>query len=97
MNRIALNHPHRAPNPGAAEIEGVDAMGPTNAMTVDVEDYFQVSAFEGHVSRDDWDRVPQRVEGRVDRILQLFATAGCAGPSLPWDGWPSAIRRWSGA
>ena len=43
-----------------------------NAMTVDVEDYFQVSAFEGHIRREDWDRLPCRVEANVDRILGLF-------------------------
>ncbi len=43
-----------------------------NAMTVDVEDYFQVSAFEKHISRDDWDRIPCRVEANTHRILELF-------------------------
>ena len=43
-----------------------------NAMTVDVEDYFQVSAFEGVVNRDDWDRLPCRVEQNTDHILELF-------------------------
>ncbi len=44
-----------------------------NAMTVDVEDYFQVSAFASHVSRDAWEGTPSRVEANVDRILALFA------------------------
>jgi polysaccharide deacetylase family protein (PEP-CTERM system associated) len=44
-----------------------------NAMTVDVEDYFQVSAFERHISRSDWDRLPCRVERNTERILSLFA------------------------
>lgn len=44
-----------------------------NAMTVDVEDYFQVSAFEGVVQRGDWDKIPCRVEANVERILALFA------------------------
>jgi polysaccharide deacetylase family protein (PEP-CTERM system associated) len=43
-----------------------------NAMSVDVEDYFQVSAFERHISRADWDRLPRRVEANVHRILGLF-------------------------
>ncbi|EED33961.1 polysaccharide deacetylase [gamma proteobacterium NOR5-3] len=43
-----------------------------NAMTVDVEDYFQVSAFEQNVPKADWNAIPLRVEGNVDRILQLF-------------------------
>lgn len=44
----------------------------TNAMTVDVEDYFQVSAFENHISRSQWDELPCRVEYNTERILQIF-------------------------
>ena len=44
-----------------------------NAMTVDVEDYFQVSAFEKHISRDDWDDLPCRVDINTQKILDLFA------------------------
>ena len=47
-----------------------------NALTVDVEDYFQVSAFEPHIARSDWERLPCRVERNVDRLLALFADAG---------------------
>lgn len=43
-----------------------------NAMTVDVEDYFQVSAFEKYVDRGTWDAQDCRVERNVDRILALF-------------------------
>ena len=43
-----------------------------NAMSVDVEDYFQVSAFAPYVSRDSWESTPLRVEANVDRILALF-------------------------
>ncbi|WP_229427555.1 XrtA system polysaccharide deacetylase [Methylomonas fluvii] len=42
-------------------------------MTVDVEDYFQVSAFEAKIQRDQWDRLPHRVEQNTQRILDLFA------------------------
>ncbi len=48
------------------------ALEMTNAMTVDVEDYFQVSAFAKHVRRDDWDDYPCRVERNVSLILELF-------------------------
>jgi polysaccharide deacetylase family protein (PEP-CTERM system associated) len=41
-------------------------------MSVDVEDYFQVGAFEHTISRDDWERWPCRVEANVERILALF-------------------------
>jgi len=44
-----------------------------NALTIDVEDYFQVSAFERHIARDDWERLPRRVEANIDRILELLA------------------------
>lgn len=40
-----------------------------NALTIDVEDYFQVSAFAPHIPRADWDRRECRVERNVDRIL----------------------------
>jgi polysaccharide deacetylase family protein (PEP-CTERM system associated) len=45
----------------------------TNAMTVDVEDYFQVAAFERCIAREDWPRWPVRVEVNTRRILEIFA------------------------
>jgi polysaccharide deacetylase family protein (PEP-CTERM system associated) len=47
-----------------------------NAMTVDVEDYFQVSAFESVVSRDRWGDYESRVAANTDRLLALFAEFG---------------------
>ncbi len=47
-----------------------------NAMTVDVEDWFQVQAFAGTIPRDDWDSLPRRVEANTERFLQMFADAG---------------------
>ena len=44
-----------------------------NALTVDVEDYFQVSAMAPHIARDSWDAQPCRVERNVQRLLALFA------------------------
>ncbi|MBC7800273.1 MAG: polysaccharide deacetylase family protein, partial [Gemmatimonadaceae bacterium] len=41
-----------------------------NAMTVDVEDYFQVQAFAGVIDPATWDSIPRRVEANMDRILQ---------------------------
>lgn len=43
-----------------------------NAMTVDVEDYFQVSAFAAHIPRESWETIPCRVEKNIDRILTLL-------------------------
>lgn len=48
-------------------------MAITNAMTVDVEDYFQVSAFEQVIERSDWEKLDCRIPRNVDRILSLFA------------------------
>ena len=50
-----------------------------NAMTVDVEDYYHVSAFEKQFSRKDWDKLPQRVERNTYRLLDLFDAHGCKG------------------
>lgn len=43
-----------------------------NAMTLDVEDYFQVSAFEKYIDRSEWDSLACRVENNTDRLLDLF-------------------------
>lgn len=43
-----------------------------NAMTIDVEDYFQVSAFAPHISRESWDSMPCRIERNIERILALL-------------------------
>ena len=43
-----------------------------NAMTIDVEDYFQVSAFAPHIARDSWADRECRVEANVDRILGIL-------------------------
>ena len=52
---------------------------PPLALSVDVEDYFQVQAFAGRVSREDWPRFPPRVERNVDRLLDLFDESGAKG------------------
>ncbi|MGO9112640.1 MAG: XrtA system polysaccharide deacetylase [Thermoguttaceae bacterium] len=43
-----------------------------NAFTVDVEDYYQVSAFEKHVRRDQWDQWESRVVANTQRLLHLL-------------------------
>jgi len=43
-----------------------------NAMSVDVEDYFQVSAFDGVVSRGNWDQYESRVVANTRRLLDLL-------------------------
>lgn len=57
-----------------------------NAMTVDVEEYFQVSAFAGHIEPDDWPDLPSRIEENMDRLLALFEEKGarCTFFTLGW-------------
>jgi polysaccharide deacetylase family protein (PEP-CTERM system associated) len=45
---------------------------PPFALSVDVEDYFQVQAFAARISREEWPGFPSRVERNVDRLLDLF-------------------------
>ncbi len=69
----------------------------TNAMTVDVEDYFQVQAFASVIDRAGWDTMPCRIEANMDRILQQFDRAGVTATffTLGWiaDRYPSVVRR----
>jgi polysaccharide deacetylase family protein (PEP-CTERM system associated) len=81
----------RSPSPATAPVRV------TNAMTVDVEDYFQVQAFAHRVDRADWDGFPRRVEGNVDRILDQFDRAGINATffTLGWiaERHPAMVRR----
>ena len=58
----------------------------THHFTVDVEEYFQVSAFESRVSRDQWDGLESRVRPSVERVLQLLSehNAGATFFVLGW-------------
>ncbi|MDQ3189319.1 MAG: DUF3473 domain-containing protein [Pseudomonadota bacterium] len=47
-----------------------------NAMTIDVEDYFQVSAFAPHIERSAWDTTPCRIERNIERVLELLDQRG---------------------
>jgi len=68
-----------------------------NAMTVDVEDYFQVSAFEQHIPRSRWELLPCRIEQNMARILALFDEAGIKATFfiLGWvaERYPALVRR----
>lgn len=70
---------------------------PRNAMTIDVEDYFQVSAFAPYIARGDWDSRECRVERNVDRILGLLAEQGTQATffTLGWvaERYPQLVRR----
>jgi len=68
-----------------------------NVMTVDVEDYFHVSAFDAVVSRASWDRYESRVAKNTDALLDIFESAGVRGTFfvLGWvaSRFPALVRR----
>ncbi|MFZ6673046.1 XrtA system polysaccharide deacetylase [Undibacterium sp. Xuan67W] len=68
-----------------------------NAMTIDVEDYFQVSAFAPHISRDSWTNLPCRVERNIDCILALLSASQVKATffTLGWiaERYPALVKR----
>jgi polysaccharide deacetylase family protein (PEP-CTERM system associated) len=69
----------------------------TNALTIDVEDYFQVSAFAPYIARADWEQRECRVERNVDRILALLDEHDTEATffTLGWiaERYPQLVRR----
>ena len=69
----------------------------TNALTIDVEDYFQVSAMAPYIRRDEWDQRDCRVERNVDRILALLDQHATNATffTLGWvaERYPQLVRR----
>lgn len=69
----------------------------TNALTIDVEDYFQVSALAPHFPRSRWDSVPCRVERNVELILEMLdgRNASATFFTLGWiaERYPGLVRR----
>ena len=68
-----------------------------NAMTVDVEDYFQVSAFEPYIAKAQWETLPHRVEVNTHKILDLFKEKNVKATffTLGWvaERYPDLIKR----
>lgn len=68
-----------------------------NALSVDVEDWFQVGAFEKTIDRADWDGLAHRVERNTDAVLALFADASVSATffTLGWvaERYPALMRR----
>lgn len=68
-----------------------------NALTVDVEDYFQVSAFAPYIQRQDWGERDCRVERNVDAILSILDEAGARATffTLGWiaERYPEVVRK----
>jgi polysaccharide deacetylase family protein (PEP-CTERM system associated) len=70
---------------------------PINGMSVDVEDWFQVGAFETVIDKQDWPSLAQRVERNCDAILAMFDETGIRATFFTL-GWvaqrhPALIRR----
>ena len=68
-----------------------------NALTIDVEDYFQVSALAPHIPRSDWERIPCRIERNIECILALLQENEAKGTffTLGWvaERFPGLVRR----
>ena len=68
-----------------------------NALSVDVEDWFQVGAFEKVIDKGDWPRLESRVARNTDAVLDLFARAGVKATffTLGWvaERAPAQMRR----
>jgi polysaccharide deacetylase family protein (PEP-CTERM system associated) len=68
-----------------------------NGLSVDVEDWFQVGAFETVIDKADWPTLPSRVERNTDAVLALFAESGVKATffTLGWvaERCPALIRR----
>jgi polysaccharide deacetylase family protein (PEP-CTERM system associated) len=69
----------------------------TNALTIDVEDYFQVSAFAPYIPRDQWESRDCRVERNVERILHMLDNHATKATffTLGWiaERYPHLVRR----
>jgi polysaccharide deacetylase family protein (PEP-CTERM system associated) len=85
--------PTAAPEAVRPRVDGIIR----SAMSVDVEDYFQVQALASTISRDDWDSLPSRVELNTNRVLDLFGEHGVRATffTLGWiaERHPQLVRR----
>ena len=81
---------------------GATSRRTVNAMTIDVEDYFHVSVFDGVVPRHQWDSLESRVSANTDRILEIFEERDVRATFfiLGWvaERFPDLVRRiaWAG-
>jgi len=78
----------------------VNARQPINGLSVDVEAWFQVGAFEDVIDRDSWDSLDDRIERNCDAILRMFAEAQVKATFFTL-GWvarrhPALLRRIAG-
>ena len=87
-----------APDASAEAVRPAVPQGPAaHLFSVDVEEYFQVNAFEGHAPRERWPEYPSRLDAGVDAILALLARHSATGTFFTL-GWiarhhPRTVRR----
>lgn len=89
--------PNRVRQTAGEPCEIENKMPIINGLSVDIEDWFQVGAFEHCIDRDDWPKLESRVERNSDAVLALFERAGVKGTffTLGWvaERAPALIRR----
>jgi polysaccharide deacetylase family protein (PEP-CTERM system associated) len=80
-----------------ARRDGLAGRAIRNAMTIDVEDYFQVSAFAPFIDRDSWPSRECRVEANIERILAMLEAGNVKATffTLGWiaERYPAMVRR----
>lgn len=68
-----------------------------NALTIDLEDYFHVSAFRRNIAPSEWSSLPSRIERNTALLLDLLDAAGCRATffTLGWvaENFPKVVRR----
>ena len=76
---------------------GATQVGPVHAMSIDVEEHFQVWALRHHYGRDAWPGLPSRVEANTERLLELMDATGTRATffTLGWvaERHPALVRR----
>lgn len=84
-------------SPFVSEAHRYRERGLPNAMSVDVEDYFQVSAFESKIQRSTWDSIPSRLPRNIDKILEMFSDYDVTATffTLGWvcEKFPEVVRK----
>src|SRR5436305_9591486 len=87
---LDVSRPRLSDGPQTAKPEAVlpscAAAAAFGALTIDVEDYFQVEAFAKVIDRADWDRQQPRIDYNTNRLLDILAEARVSGTffTLGW-------------
>jgi peptidoglycan/xylan/chitin deacetylase (PgdA/CDA1 family) len=74
-----LTHFYRAGEYKRVQHKMKNEKDPVNALTVDVEDYFQVEAFADVITREQWGEWESRIERNTRRLLELFEKKNVTG------------------